>query len=154
MGLAAKMSDRGPFNSIITQEVCILGWNTATRTDVFTFLAYGNGYCYYNLGDLKNIQKTNLRVIDSAAPKTRNQELKAVHCDLYPLNPKERHLFNHFTGIFGNFRSVTWAVYILLGLCSWVEEARPLVAVQTDLTGKFIASSQIFWVNITLFLNL
>ena len=80
MGLAAKMSDGGPFNSIITQEVCILGWNTATSTDVFTFLAYGNGYCYYNSGDLKNIQKTNLRVIDSVAPRhgVRNWKQSAV----------------------------------------------------------------------------
>lgn len=34
------------------------------------FLANCNGYCNYNPEDLKNIQKTNLKVIDFVAPKT------------------------------------------------------------------------------------
>lgn len=38
-------------------------------------------------------------------------------------------------------------------LCAGVEEASPVVAVQTDLTGKFVACSQLFWANINLFLK-
>lgn len=34
------------------------------------FPAHYNGYCYYHSEDLKNIQKTNLEVIDFVAPKT------------------------------------------------------------------------------------
>lgn len=38
-------------------------------------------------------------------------------------------------------------------LCKGREEARPVVAIQMDLMGDFVASSQIFWVNINLFLK-
>lgn len=53
----------------------------------------------------------------------RAQELKADCCDLYLLEPKERHLFNHFKGISGSLRSVTWDWVHSLGVRGSEEEA-------------------------------